>query len=311
MNRIFGIVAMVVILLVFICYMTIDLVFKTDIAELRPVEQDSIYQDMWEVSDVLDITKGKLKAVAIADDGGIFIAGDSFISSYSADLSLKWEYNTDYPITAIAAKNGRVYAASEQKVTVFDNSGKKTAEWEPFDSNSILTSVSANGAYVAIADAGTRTVYMLDHNGNTQHVIGGSQERFIVPSPYFDVYLEDDNTLFVANPGRFRIERRNIDGTVIDYLGESGLAPSEFCGCCNPSHIYLSNKRIITAEKGINRIKILNEDGEFVEFVSSDNNFLPPIPLDIAASSDGSAVYGAYSGNSKLYIFKRKFNAES
>ncbi|MBG0860262.1 MAG: hypothetical protein IQL11_12220, partial [Bacteroidales bacterium] len=61
----------------------------------------------------------------------------------------------------------------------------------------------------------------------------------------------------------------------------------------------------VTAEKGINRIKILDQLGVFVEFVSSVNNFVPPLPLDIA-SLDGSLIYGANPADSKLYIFQRK-----
>ena len=277
---------------------------------MNKIEIDFL-QDMWEVTTIFDVVKGKLKVVEVAEDDGFFLAGDSFISSYNADLSLKWEYNADYPITAIAQKNNRIYAASEKKVTLLDNSGNKIADWGPFDAKSVLTSISVNDTYVAIADAGAKVVYILDNVGNIRHIMGKSDERFIVPSPYFDLHLANDNTLFVANPGKMRIERRNIDGTLIDFFGEPGMEPSSFCICCNPSHIAVKNKTIFTSEKGLNRIKILSERGEFIEFVTSNNSFLPPIPLDIAVSSDGNMVYGAYPGNSKLYIFKRKLNAES
>jgi len=35
------------------------------------------------------------------------------------------------------------------------------------------------------------------------------------------------------------------------------------------------------------------------------NNFVPPLPLDIA-STDGKVIYGANPADSKLYVFKRK-----
>jgi hypothetical protein len=60
----------------------------------------------------------------------------------------------------------------------------------------------------------------------------------------------------------------------------------------------------VTAEKGINRIKILNNKGDFVEFVNSKNNFIKSVPLDLA-SADGVTIYGAYPGDSKLYVFNR------
>ena len=61
----------------------------------------------------------------------------------------------------------------------------------------------------------------------------------------------------------------------------------------------------VTAEKGINRIKILNKKGEFVEFVNSKNSFVKSVPLDVA-SSDGKIIYAANPADSRLYIFKRK-----
>jgi ABC-type nitrate/sulfonate/bicarbonate transport system substrate-binding protein len=60
----------------------------------------------------------------------------------------------------------------------------------------------------------------------------------------------------------------------------------------------------VTAEKGINRIKILNKKGEFVEFVNSHNNFIKSVPLDLA-SVDGKTIYAAYPAESKLYVFNR------
>jgi hypothetical protein len=61
----------------------------------------------------------------------------------------------------------------------------------------------------------------------------------------------------------------------------------------------------ITAEKGLNRIKILGSKGEFIEAVSFSNKFIPSVPLDVA-SADGSIIYAANPADSKLYSFKRK-----
>jgi hypothetical protein len=45
--------------------------------------------------------------------------------------------------------------------------------------------------------------------------------------------------------------------------------------------------------------------GEFVEFVSSVNDFTPATPLDVA-SADGKIIYAANPANSTLYVFTRK-----
>jgi hypothetical protein len=111
--------------------------------------------------------------------------------------------------------------------------------------------------------------------------------------------------LYVANTGHRRVETRKSDGEIIKYFGEPGTAPEAFCGCCNPAHFVKTKTGYITAEKGINRIKILGESGEFIEFVSSKNDFAPSVPLDIA-SFDGKTIYAANPADSKLYIFTRK-----
>ena len=102
-----------------------------------------------------------------------------------------------------------------------------------------------------------------------------------------------------------RIETNTIDGDLKSHFGEPGTAPGAFCGCCNPAHFAVIPDGFVTAEKGINRIKILNKKGEFVEFVNSKNNFVTSVPLDLA-SADGKTIYAANPADSKLYVFNRK-----
>jgi hypothetical protein len=92
---------------------------------------------------------------------------------------------------------------------------------------------------------------------------------------------------------------------MIEQFGGTGTAPEFYCGCCNPAHFTLFPGGFITAEKGINRIKILNNKGEFVEFISSVNKFTPSIPIDVA-SLDGKIIYGANPADSKVYVFNKK-----
>jgi hypothetical protein len=190
-------------------------------------------------------------------------------------------------------------------VMVLNSRGEIKNEWGPFEKNSIITSVSANESFVAFADAGNKMVFILDKGGEVKKMVGQNDGQFVIPSAYFDVALGADNNLFVANTGNRRVETRDINGNIRSYFGEAGLAPEAFCGCCNPAHFILIPGGFVTAEKGINRIKILNSKGEFVEFVSSKNDFVASVPLDLA-SADGKTIYAANPSDSKLYIFARK-----
>jgi hypothetical protein len=274
-------------------------------SETLAVKDSSKITDQWIVSKVFEIGSGKLKAVAVTENGSVVLGGVSFISCYDPDFKLQWDHKTEKPVTALAAWGNSIYAGTSETILVLDQNGVMHDEWGPFEGNSIITSIAVNEAYIAIADAGNKIITILDKKGVVKSLIGKSGEPFIIPSPYFDISLGSDNTLYAANTGNRRIETRNIDGTLLGYFGEPGTDPGAFCGCCNPAHFTLIPGGFVTAEKGINRIKILNDKGEFVEFVSSVNNFIRPLPLDIA-SKDGQIIYAANPADSKVYVFKRR-----
>jgi hypothetical protein len=190
-------------------------------------------------------------------------------------------------------------------IFLLSKDGRMLTEWGPYEANCLITSVSANKGYLAIADASNKTVFILNKDGVVVSMIGNFGERLLIPSPYFDVSLTDDNVLFMAHTGNFRIETRNINGDILSAFGEPGSAPEDFCGCCNPAHFAVIPQGFVTAEKGINRIKILSTEGKFLEFVNSENEFIPSVPLDVA-SSDGKIIYAANPADSKLYVFVRK-----
>jgi hypothetical protein len=306
MNKKWATIAIVSVILVFLGFIVYDVAFK---GEAKPPVSAAVpdidAKDMWVITKAFDPGNGKLKAVAVMKNGNIILGGDSFISAYDGDLKPLWNKKTEAPVTALSVWGDSVFASTQELIMVLNKKGEKLDEWGPFEDNAIITSVSSNGSYVAFADAGNKLVFILDKKGNVKQMVGQSGEPFIIPSPYFDIALGDDNQLYVANTGKRRVETRNIDGTILGYFGEPGTAPGAFCGCCNPAHFALIPGGFVTAEKGINRIKLLNIKGEFTEFVSSVNNFVAPLPLDIA-SADGKTIYGANPADNKLYVFTRK-----
>ena len=306
MNKRWTSVTIIVLLLILIGYVVIDVALQKETVQSSSTELAvPDITDQWIVSNVFDPGKGQLNAVAVSADNMIFLGGEPFIVSYDSAFRLLWEYKTSMPVTALAVSGDKVYAAVREIIIVLNKTGEKLEEWGPFESNSMITSLSANEKYVAFADAANRTIFILNKEGVPEKLIGKSVEPFIIPSFYFDIALTGDNKLFVANTGNKRIETRDLDGKILGFFGESGTGPESFCGCCNPAHFAVVPGGFITAEKGINRIKVLENSGEFVELVSSVNEFVPPLPLDIA-SHDGKIIYGANPADSKLYVFKRK-----
>jgi hypothetical protein len=304
MNKKLTALLSLVVILAFIGYIIFDATKDADKTNPAETARDTVYYDSWEVYKKIQITGGDLSSVAVSEDGIVFIGGDSFVKSLNPDLTDSWNLTTDTMITSLAVSGDTVFASTPETILLISSSGKLLAEWGPYEGNSILTSVTADKNLLAIADAGNKRVFILKKNGEMQSMMGQSEEKFVIPSPYFDVVLSESK-LFAANTGHRRIETWTTEGERLSQFGEPGTAPGAFCGCCNPAHFAVIPQGFVTAEKGINRIKILDHNGDFIEFVSSQNDFIPSIPLDLA-SADGKTIYAANSVNNTVYIFKSK-----
>jgi hypothetical protein len=306
MNKKFISIVAVLIILVFIGYMIYDSVRPEDSDISTLVVNNTVYHDgNWKISEKMNVAEGNLKAVTVASDGSVILGGESFVSAYDNNLKQKWSLKTEAPVASLSAYGNNIYAATMELILVISAEGKLIEEWGPFEDNAIITSVSAGSSGVVFADAGNKIIVILDKEGVVRKMVGQNDGQFVIPSPYFDVALDSAGLIYAANTGHRRIETRSAEGAIISYFGEAGTAPDAFCGCCNPAHFVKTKTGYITAEKGINRIKILGESGEFIEFVSSQNDFVPSVPLDLA-SADGQTIYAANPSDSKLYVFKRK-----
>jgi hypothetical protein len=308
MNKKITSIFSVLILVVFIAY----IIFDTSRPEKTQEKQDDSkvsesLPENWKISGELSVSEGSLKAVSASLSGNIFVGGDSFVSCYNRELKPLWSLKTQYPVTSLSNYGDSIFASTAELILIISKDGKMINEWGPFEDKSFITSVASNHMRVAYADAGNKMVVLLDKQGRVVKIIGQNDGQFVLPSPYFDVALDDDNNLFVANTGHRRIETRSPEGVLKAQFGEPGMAPEAFCGCCNPAHFVVTPEGFITSEKGINRIKILGKNGEFIEFVSSKNKFVPSVPLDLA-STDGKTVFAANPSDSKLYVFNRKLN---
>jgi hypothetical protein len=306
MNKKAASIFSVFIILIFIGYIIFDTISPGQKNQTEQIgDSTKADEDKWIISKIFDPGTDSLKAVSVSSSGFVFLGGDSWIACFDNNLKPLWNLKTSEPVTALSISGDTLYASTIETVLIINSEGKLINEWGPFEDNAIITSIASNSSFVTFADAGNKLVVVLNRNGEVIRLIGNNGEEFIIPSPYFDLTLTEDNGLYIANTGYRRIETRNTNGDLIRFFGNPGTAPDAFCGCCNPAHFAVIPGGFVTTEKGINRIKILDEEGLFVEYVSSMNNFTPSIPLDVA-SSDGKTIYGANPADGKLYIFKRK-----
>ncbi len=160
----------------------------------------------------------------------------------------------------------------------------------------VLTSIAVGEEDVFAADAGSLVVWRYDHSGKVLGQIGRRDPSrnipgFVVPSPYFDVAIAPDGLLRVANPGMHQIEAFTFDGHLELSWGKRGLGIEALCGCCNPSNIaILSDGRIVTAEKGLPRVKVYSATGEF-ECVVVATSVLAPNPSMLSECCDEHTLH--------------------
>src|SRR4030042_6076655 len=186
------------IILAFIGYIIYDTARSPIETEDKTSEPgETVIPDQWRISQELFIREG-LKAVTVSADGYLYFGGDSFVACYDKDLKEVWDIGTSEPITAVSSYGDTVFASTVELVYLIGTDGKLIGEWGPYESNCIITSLSANTNYLAVADAGNKRVLILKRNGEVFSMAGQFEKKFLIPSPYFDVYLTDDNTLFLV-----------------------------------------------------------------------------------------------------------------
>jgi len=306
MNRKIAGIVSTIIIIICIAYIIFDIATgRSDVKKaLDPMEADESFRTNWKIEKEIKIGYGTLFSVTVAEDN-VYCSGESFLVAFDRDLSPIWTKSLESTLLALDVFGDTLYAASHEVIHLFSLDGNKIDTWGPYDDEAIITSISVNKDYVVFADAGNLLVFVLNKSGALKSIVGHPGNQFIIPSPYFDVALTKEDTLVIANTGKRNIEFRTIDGSLVRSIGEEGDSLQFFCGCCNPSHFAFSpDGNIVTAEKGVNRIKIIDPTGELVEPVAQPDNFRASIPVDLAISDDG-LIYAANRYNSVLYVFKR------
>ncbi len=205
MNKKLTAVFSLLIILAFIGYIIYDASTSPGESDNTSVLSDTTYEENWKIERTYHVPEGTLSSVAVSPGGMIVLGGDSFVKSVDNDLKDRWYLETEEKITALSVSGDTVFASTPETILVIAPEGKLLAEWGPYEGNSLITSVSTTMKHVAIADAGNKRVFLLDKNGEVQSMIGQSDEKFVIPSPYFDVAISD-NLMFAANTGNRRIE---------------------------------------------------------------------------------------------------------
>lgn len=290
--------------------------FTYDLSELMKVDPNLIH---YEERAAIDTGMQEPRGIAVDSKDRLFVAGNKLVRCFGADGKPVAEFAADEPQRITVTPTGTIYAAMSDHVEVFDPQGKRTAAWKPEGQKSVITCVAATDNDIFVADAAACLVYHYNPAGERVGRIGGEDAAkkipgIIVPSPYFDVAIGPQGTLWVANPGRRRIELYTYDGNLVSSWGKASPKIEGFCGCCNPSHIaVLPDGSLVTSEKGLARVKTYTAQGELVSVVAPPAAFAEgTVGLDVAADSRGRIlVLDPLAKKVRIFVKKKTAPAEA
>jgi hypothetical protein len=257
--------------------------------------------------------------VKVHDWGGITVS-DSMIIVATANELIRFDYSgkeilrkqlIDSATCVTIDDNRQIWIGMRHYVVMYDLNGTLVKRWNSFGDRSVITSLAVSGENVYVADAGNRIVYQCNTNVQIIQKIGEKNEQkgisgFAIPSPYFDVAIDDGGFLWAANTGKHTFENYNPDGSLRTSWGITSFKVEGFSGCCNPAHIsILDDNSFITSEKGMPRIKLYDQHGQFIGIVAPPAAFSGSLAPDIAVDNQHRVIALDFE-RQQVRIFEKK-----
>jgi hypothetical protein len=255
------------------------------------------------------------KGVAVDAEDRLYVAGEGSVSIYNRDLVFTTSVVTGKDARCIAvSQDGRIYLGVEGHVEIWTKEGKQIGTLDTVRGSSVITSIALSGTSIYVADAGNKLVYRYDRHGRFMNEIGRKDPSkgirgFIIPSHYFDLLIGRQGELWVVNPGRHSLEAYDDAGNMKSTWERTSMTLEGFCGCCNPSNIaMLTDGSFVTAEKGIERVKVHSPSGDFKCVVAPPGMFEEGTKgIDLAVDSN-DRIYVLDPVKKVVRVFRLKDN---
>lgn len=214
----------------------------------------------------------RIRDLAFDSQSNLLAAGETGIRILSTQGQQIREIPTASPVqTVTTTPDGALFVGLQKEVLNIDPSGTPQASWTAPGENrkgfNFITSLAFYEDKVFVADAGNRCVYRFASDGDYIDEIDG----FHIPSAYFDCVVDTHGILHVAHTSEHRVESYDANGELVGKWGRYGTSPADFCGCCNPTNLNLMpNGWIVTAEKGLPRLKVYDSRGTLQAMLSPE-----------------------------------------
>lgn len=250
----------------------------------------------------------KASGLAAGPDGRIYICGDKLIV---LDPSGKPVLGAalETPAHSVAVdEDGLIYLCVGDHVEIHDGTGERKATWESAGNDSVLGTVLIRGETVFVSDVGSHALLWYDKEGRIQ---GRDGDYVVFGSRNIGLTLDDKGALWAADPGRRALKKYGDEMEPVGMWQKPGRGIEGFSGCCNPQYVVArKDGALLTSEKNIIRVKVLNRECEVIGVVAGPEELAgmeqaPPI----AVMPDGRALL-LDAGKKMVRVFAKKQMAD-
>jgi len=183
-----------------------------------------------------------IRGLCTGRDGRLYAAGDSQVMVFDPAGKLLRRWATAKPGCSIAvAGDGRVLVSEAGQVEIFDGLGQLKDTWRGGWLGEV-TAIGLHGSETFVADAAARCIRRYDHELKHLNDIGKDNRTngFLIPNGVLDFDVDAAGVIHAANPGKHRVERYTREGQLLGHVGQfDGVDPEGFAGCCNPTNMAL------------------------------------------------------------------------
>jgi len=245
-----------------------------------------------------DTNTRRPRGIAVGTGGRVYIAADRSVHVYDAQGREVDRLRLQRPVRAVAVlPGGDLLVGLMHRVERYRQAGERVGLFCDLGADSLIAGVAASPTRIYVAEARAGVVHGFSLDGKTTTRLE-RRTAGVAATPEFFSLAADAQGVHVVQPRRHRVEHYSATGELVRSFGRRSRDLAGFSGCCNPvSLAVLSGGRIVTAERGLPRVKLYDADGSLIKSLAGPEHFAENART--SAEDDG---YGCASGGLELAV---------
>jgi len=240
----------------------------------------------------------RVAAMAVGPEDRIFVAADRQVRIFDRrGIELRTIDFERTPRGIAVDRDGTLFVAQARAIEVVRGEDRDRVRWSLPTADVWFGGLALHGDEVCVADSAGGVVRRFNRDGVFLGTLAPASGKFSAPPEFFALGAAEGR-LQVVDPRRHQVVAFAADGNRERTWGGASRELDGFAGCCNPVALAVrSDGRIVTAERGLPRIKLFSAAGEFLAPIAGPEDF--SADHQNSASDDG---FGCSTGGFALAV---------